>query len=89
MPDDDRIGITMVRSSDQGKAMIDAEYRHPMPETFPDTTTSLHYWDDEPQGNARFDVTLRIRIPVEEPEKGRPENFVVIGGPHIERQPLQ
>ncbi len=50
LPDDDRIGITVVRSFGQGKAMIDVEYRYPMPETFPNETTALHSWDDVPQG---------------------------------------
>ena len=87
-PADDRIGVTAVRSSSQGKAMIDVEYRYPMPEGFPDDATALHFWDDVPRGDGRLDVTLRIRIPEDELENGHPENFVVVGGPHIERRPV-
>ena len=68
--------------------MIDVEYRYPTPEGFLDDATALHFWDDVPRGDGRLDVTLRIRIPEDELENGHPENFVVVGGPHIERRPV-
>jgi hypothetical protein len=33
-----------------------------------------------------FDVTLRVLIPVEHLDKRHPENVIVIGSSHIERQ---
>jgi hypothetical protein len=53
-----------------------------------DIPHSLHYWDDVPPGNARFGVTLRICIPVEELANAIHRTSWLSAGSHIERQPL-
>ncbi len=74
--------------TEDGQA-VDVEFRYPMPNGFPDDDTVFHSFGfDAPHRDGKFDLTLRVRIPVKELEDGRPDNFVLIGGPYIQQHGL-
>ena len=86
-PPPDQVNVTSKLSKD-GTA-VDVEFRYPMPDGFPGDNTTFHSFGvDAPHSDGRFELTLRVRIPVEELQNGHPENFVLMGGPYTQQHGL-
>lgn len=87
MIDWNRMQIEQVSRSSNGKPVYDLTFRYPMPDTFPGTM-DVHYWGEPPEGRAGFELLMSIRVSEEDLLEGRPDKFVLVGVPELERHSI-